>query len=69
MFCFQKYTRHLVRLTLSPQSRLQSLSLETNPVYSAVPCFPHDNIDDGHLCDEYVKTTLLVVYHMLESIL
>ena len=69
MFCLQKYTRHLLRLTLSPQDLQQSLSLETNPVCNAVPCFPHDNIDDGHLSDECMKSTLRVVYHMLESIL
>ena len=68
MFCFQKYTIHFLRLTLNPQGRLQSLILEITQVCSAVPCSPHDNIDDSHLCDEYSNSTLFVVYHMLESI-
>ena len=63
-----KYTRHLLRLTLSPQDLKQSLSLETNAVGNAVPCFPLNNVDDSHLCDECMKSTLLVVYHMLKSI-
>ena len=55
MFCFQKYTRHLLRLIFSPQDLQQSLSLETNPVDNAVPCFPHDNVVGNRLCDEYVR--------------
>ena len=44
MFCFQRCTRHLLRLTLNPQDLQQSLSLQTNPLCNAVPCFPRDNI-------------------------
>ena len=36
MFHFQNYTRHLLRLILSPQDLQQSLSPETNPVCNAV---------------------------------
>ena len=65
----KKYTRHNLRLILSPQDRQQSLNLETSPVCSTVPCFPHDDIDDRHACDEYRKSALLIVCHMPESIL
>ena len=64
-----KYTRHLPMLISSPQSRQQSLSLETNPVNNAVACFPHDNIVGNRLCDEYKKSALPIVCHMPESIL
>ena len=37
MLLLPKNTRHLLRLTLSPQDLQQSLSLETNPVCHAVP--------------------------------
>ena len=57
------------RSSWSPQGRQQSLSLETNPVCNAVTCFPHDNIDDGHSCDEFWKSALRIVCHMPESIL
>ena len=69
MFYFQKYTRHLQRLILSPEDRQQSLSLETNPVCNAVPCFPHDNIVKKRLCDECKKSVSLNVCRMPESIL
>ena len=48
----KKYTRHLLRLILSPQSHQQSLSLETHPVCNAVPCFTHDNTVGNRSCDE-----------------
>ena len=68
-FDFPKYTRHHLRLLLSPQVCQQSLSLGKNPVCSTVPRFPHDNIDGSHSCDEFKKSALLIVYHILESIL
>ena len=40
-----------------------------NPIYSAVPCFPHDNIVGNRLCNECMKSILIVVCHMPESIL
>ena len=67
MFCFQKYTRHLLRLIPSPQDLQQSLSLERNTVCNAEPCFPHDNVVGNRLCDEYKKPALLIVCHMRES--
>ena len=61
MFCFQTYTRHLLRLILlSPQGRQQSLSLGTNPVCNAVLCSLHDNTVDCLPCDEYRKSALPV---------
>ena len=69
MFCVQKYTRHLLRLILSPQDRQHSLSLETNPVCNAVQCFPHDNMVENRLCDECKKSALPSVCHMPEAIL
>ena len=51
------------------KSRLESLRLEITQVCSAVSCFPRDNIDDNHLCDEHMKSTLPIVCHMPESIL
>ena len=63
-----KYTRHLLRLTLSRQDLKQSLSLVANAVCNAVPCFTLNNVDNSHLCDWCMKSTLLVVYHMLKSI-
>ena len=54
-------------MTLNPQRRQQKLSLGTNPVCNAVPCFPRDNIDDNHSCDEDKKSALLIVCHMPES--
>ena len=38
-------------LILSPQGRQQNLSLGTNPIVNAEPCFPHENIVCSHLCD------------------
>ena len=69
MIDFQKYTRHHLRLILSPHGRQQSLSLGINPVDITVPCYPHGNSDNSHSCDEYGKSALLVVCHMPESIL
>ena len=50
---------------LSPQGRPQSLSLETSQVCIVVLCFPHDNIASIHLCDERMKSTLLIVCRIL----
>ena len=63
MFWFQKYTRHLLRLILSPQRRQQSLSLETNPV-----CNAEDNFVGNRLRDECKKSDFLIVCHMPEPI-
>ena len=54
---------------LNLQDHQHSLSLATNPVYNAVPCFPRDNIVGNRLCDECKKSALPSVCHMLESIL
>ena len=69
MFCFQRYTRLPLRLILSPRGLQQSLSLGINPIHSAVPCLPHDNIVGNRWCDECKKSILLVVCHIPESIL
>ena len=69
MCYFQKYTGFAPRSILSPEGLQQCLSLGTNPVCSAVPCFPHDNIVGNRLCDECKKSVLLTVCHMPESIL
>ena len=69
MFCFQRYTRLLLRLMSSPQGLKQSLRLGLNPIYSAVPSFPHDNLVGNRLCHECKKWILLVVYHISESTL
>ena len=55
------------KLISSPQGRKQSLSLGINPIDNAVPCVPHDNIDDSHLCDDYRDQQ--VVCHMPEPTL
>ena len=52
-------------VNLHPQ---QSLSLETNLVCNAVPCFPCDNIVGNRLCDECKKSALPSVCHIPESI-
>ena len=65
MFDFQKYTRLLIS---SPQGRQQRLSLGADPIYNAVPCFPHDNSVGIRLCDECKKSVLLIFFHMLLSI-
>ena len=56
------------KLILSPQGRQQNLSLGTNPIDDAEPCYPHDNIVGSHLCDECMKSTELNVGHKLLSI-
>ena len=61
MFCFQKYTRHLLKLILSPQSRHQSLSLGTIQVCNAVLCSPRGTTGVCHSCDECKKSTLPIV--------
>ena len=66
---FQKYTRHPLRLALSPQGRQQSLSLETTPVSSVELHYPHDNAVGNRLCDECKKSVLLIICHMPASIL
>ena len=69
MFCFQRYTRLLLKLITSARGRQQNLSLGKDLMYHAVPCFPYDNIVGSRLCDECKKSILLVVCHMPESIL
>ena len=65
MFCFQKYTRHLLRLTwvLKISSKVWVLKQTQSAMLCSVSHMT------SHLCDECMKSTLLVVYHMLESIL
>ena len=40
------------KLIMSPQDRQQHLALGKNLIVDAEPCYPHDNIVGGHLCDE-----------------
>ena len=61
------HTTHL-RLILGPQGHQQDLSLGINPVDSAEPCNPHDDIVGGHLCDECTKSNELNVCHKFLSI-
>ena len=44
MFDFQRHIRFTLKLSLSPQSRQQNLSLGIIPIDNAEPCYPHDNI-------------------------
>ena len=67
-FDFQKYTRQHLRLILSPQDHQQSLSLGTNPVYKAVPYFPHDKLSEIVCVMGCKKSALLIVRHMPEVI-
>ena len=67
MFDFRRYTEFSPKLISNLQGPQQSLSLGTNPIDNAEPCFPHDNIVGSHLCDECVKSILPVVCHMPES--
>ena len=46
-------------------SHRQNRNLEIIPIYSDVQCFPHDNIDWIHLCDECKRSNVLNVCHML----
>ena len=65
---FPKIHKTPPEVDLSPQDHQQSLSLETNPVDTAEPCDPHDNIVGSHLCDECLKYILPIVCRMPESI-
>ena len=49
---------------LSPQGRQQNLSLGINPIDTAEPCNPHDNVVGSHLCGECMKANELDVCHM-----
>ena len=69
MFDFQRYIRFLPRLIVSPQGHQQNLSLGTDPIDNAEPCFPHDNIVGSHLCDECMTSNELSGCHKLPSIL
>ena len=65
----RRYIRFLPKsIFLSPQSRQQNLGLGTNPIDTAEPCFPHDNIVGSHYCDECMKSNKLNVGHKLLSI-
>ena len=55
---FQNYTRLLMRLISSPQSRQQNLGLVKIQVYNAVPCFPHDNTVGNRLSVECKEINL-----------
>ena len=72
MFDFQRYIRShpppLRGCLSSPQSHQQNLSLGTDPIDNAEPCYTHDNIVGSHLCDECMKSILLSVGHKLLSI-
>ena len=69
MFSFQRCIRLSQRLISSPQGRQHSQSLEINPADNAGQCCPHDNIVGSHVCDECMKSILLIVCRMPESIL
>ena len=51
-----KIHKILPKLILTPQGRQQNLSLGINPIDNAGPCYPHDSIVGGHLCDECMKS-------------
>ena len=65
----QRYTKLLQMLISNLQDLQQSLSLGITQIDNAVPCSPHDNIDDSHSRDEYRKSALPIVCHIPESIL
>ena len=69
MLDFQKDIRFSLKLILSPQGRQQNLSVETDTIDTADPCYPHDNIVESHLCDECMNFMLSSVCHTLLSIL
>ena len=54
---FSKCMRFNPKLIQSLQGRQQNLSLQTNPVGSAEPCCPHDNIVSTHSCYECRKSS------------
>ena len=60
-----KFTRKLIS---SLQGHQQNLSLGTDPIDNAGPCYPRGNVDVSLLCDECMKLILPVVGHKLVSI-
>ena len=60
---------------MSIQDLQQNLSLGTDPIDNAEPCFPHDNTVDSHLCDECTKSNelsfgrkLLCIWRLIEQV-
>ena len=54
-------------LMLSPQGLEQNVSHEINPIDSAEPCVPDDNIVGDRVCDECMKSNELNFGHKLLS--
>ena len=54
---FSKCMRFHPKLIQSLQGRQQNLSLQINPIGSAEPCCPHDNIVSDHSCYECRKSS------------
>ena len=67
-FDFRKYVELLLMLISSIPGLLQNQSLETILICNVVLCFPHNNIACIHMCDEYMRSNVLIVCHMLLSI-
>ena len=67
MFDFERYTRFLPELMLSPQGHHQHLSLGINLIEYAELCYPHDNIVGTHFCYECKKSIELSVCHRPEN--
>ena len=64
-----EYTGLTQRLISSPQGRQQSLSLGTDPISNAEPCYPLDKNVCSHLGGECMKSVLPNVCRKPEFIL
>ena len=65
---FRKYIEFLLLLTSSLPGLLQNRSLETIVICIVVLCFPHNNVACVLLCDECMRSNVLIVCHILLSI-